>query len=36
MVIRRESRVLPPKRIDARSPDLFVLEKGAVRCASFR
>jgi hypothetical protein len=36
MVIAETARVLPPKRIGPGSPDLFVLEKGAVRCASFR
>jgi hypothetical protein len=36
MVVAEKSRVLSPKRIDPGSPDLFVLEKGAVRCASFR
>ena len=36
MAIATESRILPPKRIGRGSPDVFVLEKGAVRCASFR
>jgi hypothetical protein len=36
LAIAETSRILPPKRFGPGSPDLFVLEKGAVRCASFR
>ena len=36
MVLHEEARVMLPDRVGPSSSDLFVLEKGAVRCASFR
>jgi len=36
MVLHEEARVMLPDRVGPSSSDLFVLEKGALRCASFR
>jgi len=36
MALSEKSRVKLPARLDRRSADIFVLEPGALRCASFR